>query len=93
MKPKLHVRFWSRAGMAPFRLRQRHQEFDVLLYPIAAIAPGIWDKPQGAGCERDRDNNAESDLSSEMPNSGEPVAMKVCVVVRNVESLFQTGGV
>ena len=23
MKPKLHVRFWSRAGMATFRLRQR----------------------------------------------------------------------
>ena len=59
-----------------------HQEFDVLLYPIAAIAPGIWDKPQGEGCERERDNNAESDLSSEMPNSGEPVAMKVARRVR-----------
>jgi hypothetical protein len=23
MRPKPHVRFWSRAGMAPFRLRQR----------------------------------------------------------------------
>ena len=59
-----------------------HQEFAVLLSPLAALAPGIWDNPPGAGCERERDHNAERDLSSEMPNSGEPGAVKVARRVR-----------
>jgi hypothetical protein len=32
MKPKLHVRFWSRAGMATFRLRQRRQSRELRVY-------------------------------------------------------------
>ena len=83
MKPKLHVRFWSRAGMATFRLRQRHQEFNVPLYSLTATVPGIvWDEPQGAGCERERDKSL---------NSGEPGAVKVCAVVRT-ERIATRGG-
>ena len=74
MRPKPHVRFWSRAGMATFRLRQRHQEFNVPLYSLTATVPGIvWDEPQGAGCERERDKSL---------NSGEPGAVKVARRVR-----------
>jgi len=47
-----------------------HQEFDVPLYLLTATG-------STTGCEREQDDNAESDLSSEMPNSGEPGAVKV----------------
>ena len=85
MKPKLHVRFCSRAGMATFRLRQRHQEFDVLWYSLAASLANTRQTAVTPGWERERDDKAESDLSSEMPNSGEPDAVKVARPVRKGE--------
>ena len=51
-----------------------HQEFNVPLYSLTATVPGIvWDEPQGAGCERERDKSL---------NSGEPGAVKVARRVR-----------
>jgi len=50
-----------------------HQEFNVPLYSLTATVPGIWDKPQGAGGERERDKSL---------NSGEPGAVKVARRVR-----------
>jgi hypothetical protein len=62
------------------------QEKDVPLYPLTATAPGIvGDEPQGAGCERERDDKAESNLSGGMPISGEPGAVKVARPVRRGE--------
>jgi hypothetical protein len=52
-----------------------HQEKDVPLYLITATAPGIvWDEPQGAGCERERDDKTERNLRGGMSISGEPGA-------------------
>jgi hypothetical protein len=63
-----------------------HQEGDISLYPLTAIAPGtVWDEPQGAGCERERNDNAGSDPSSGMLPSGEPGAVRVARRVRRGE--------
>ena len=51
------------------------QKFDTPLYSVAATG-------STTGCEREQDDNAESDLSSGMPNFGEPGAVKVARPVR-----------
>jgi len=61
------------------------QKFDTPLYSLAA-SPGNPGCTGGtSGCEREQDDNAESNLSSGMPNFREPCAVKVACTVRRGE--------
>jgi hypothetical protein len=54
---------------------QGPQGIDVSGYLITAIAPGmVWDKPKGAGCERERDDKSRGNPGGRKPISGEPDA-------------------
>ena len=61
------------------------QEFDIPLYPVAASPVKAGRTGSTAGCEREQDDNAESNLSSGTPNFGEPDAVKVARPVRRGE--------
>jgi len=54
------------------------QKFDAPLYSVAAAG-------STTGCEREQDDNAESNLGFGMPNFGEPGAVKVARPVRRGE--------
>ena len=58
------------------------QKFDIPLYPLAASLANAGRTGSTAGCEREQDDNAESNLSHGMPNFGEPDAVKVASPVR-----------
>jgi len=62
-----------------------HQEFDNPWYPLAASIENGRQNGRTIGCERERDDNAESNLGSGMPNSGEPDALKGARPVRRGE--------
>ncbi len=61
------------------------QKFDIPLYPVAASPVNAGRTGSTAGCEREQDDNAESNLSSGTPNFGEPDAVKVARPVRRGE--------
>jgi len=58
------------------------QKFDIPLYLVAASLANAGRSGSTAGCEREQDNNAESNLSSGMPDFGEPDALKGASPVR-----------
>jgi len=61
------------------------QKFDIPLYPLAASPANAGRTGSTAGCEREQDDNVESDLSSGKPNFREPGAVKVARPVRRGE--------
>jgi len=61
------------------------QKFDTPLYLLAASSENSGQSCSTTGCEREEDDNAEGNLSSEMPNFGEPCAVKVACTVRRGE--------
>src|SRR5213593_1869607 len=58
------------------------QKFDAPLYSLAASPANAGRTGSTTGCEREKDDNAESNLSSGMPNFREPDAVKVARPVR-----------
>jgi len=58
------------------------QKWDIPLYLLAASPVNTGRTGSTAGCEREQDDNAESNLSHGMPNFGEPDAVKVASPVR-----------
>jgi len=58
------------------------QKFDTPLYSVAASSGNPGQSGSTTGCEREQDDNAEGNLSSGMPNFGEPCAVKVASTVR-----------
>jgi len=61
------------------------QKFDTPLYLLAASPVNAGRTGSTTGCEREQDDNAESNLSSGMPNFREPDAVKVARPVRRGE--------
>jgi len=58
------------------------QKFDTPVYSVVASSENSGQSGSTTGCEREQDDNAESNLSSGMPNFGEPCAVKVACTVR-----------
>src|SRR5438552_12332890 len=67
------------------------QKFDTPLYLLAASLVNIGRTGSTTGCEREEDDNAEGNLSSGMPNFGEPGAVKACAMSRT-EEIATIGG-
>jgi len=67
------------------------QKFDTPLYSLAASLANAGRTGSTTGCEREEDNNAKGNLGSEMPNFGEPDALKGCAMSRT-EEIATTGG-
>jgi hypothetical protein len=86
MRLKPHVRFWSRAGMVTFRLRQRHQGINALqLESRRSRLNGMTKMSKSSG-----DNEQEGNFLRGTLVPGKPGAVKACAAGRGAESVTQS---